>query len=52
MRALSIEIGATALVALAYAQFPPTPAGMTLTTSKVNEKVKISWKKVSKESNP
>ncbi|KAK5197367.1 hypothetical protein LTR92_003306 [Exophiala xenobiotica] len=45
MRALSIEIGATALVALAYAQFPPTPAGMTVTTSKVNEKVKISWKK-------
>ncbi len=52
MRALSLGLGVTALVSIAYAQFPPTPSGVTITTSKANEAVKISWKKVSKQSNP
>lgn len=46
MKTFSTLLGVAALP-LTLAQFPPTPSGLTTTTSTVNKDVKITWKEVS-----
>lgn len=53
MKIASFALGTAALAFLVGAQFPTTPSGLRVVTSKVSEEVKISYKEVSgSPSNP
>lgn len=46
MEILGISLGFLSLLSFSLAQFPPTPSGLSIVNSKVNEQVKISYKEV------